>query len=75
MEETRSLSLDGTPLLRSPDLLSSGLMLCHAQQDNWPVEYIGRTCASIIGLPISAAVGSSLWGLFCMTGMPTSCTA
>lgn len=67
-EETLALSVDGVPLLRTPDILSCAFMLCNARGSSWPVHYVGRTFQALTGIPAGQAMSQAFWTLFCIAG-------
>ncbi|KAK9802666.1 hypothetical protein WJX73_002782 [Symbiochloris irregularis] len=67
-DETRALSPHGVALLRSPELLHTGIMLCDPNQQTWPVQYVSSTWVSLTGVSGERAMRAGLWGLFCEQG-------
>ena len=67
-DETRALSTSGVALLRSPELLHTGIMLCNPSQPGWPVCYVSSTWVTLTGVSADRAMQEGLWAMFCEPG-------
>ena len=63
--------MDGVPLLRSPAILQTGVMLCSNETQAWPVQYVSSTWVSFTSISARTAMATGLWGLFCVRGADT----